>query len=127
MLTRYIHWLHTQWPAGKVEKLPDVREDGSTNVPGLYVVGDLTGVPLLKLSLDTGTKAVRTIASQLALKTVSEGDAETLDLVIIGAGVGGMAAAVEAEARGLNYRVYEAKRRFQTIADFPKAAGLLGR
>ena len=120
MLTRYIHWLHTQWPAGKVEKLPDVREDGSTNVPGLYVVGDLTGVPLLKLSLDTGTKAVRTIASQLALKTVSEGDAETLDLVIIGAGVSGMAAAVEAEARGLNYRVYEAKRRFQTIADFPK-------
>ena len=58
----YTHWLHTRWPAGHVEKLPDVREDGSTNVPGLYVVGDLTGVPLLKLSLDSGTKAVRTIA-----------------------------------------------------------------
>ena len=38
---RYTRWLHTQWPAGVVEKLPQVEPDGSTNVSGLYVVGDL--------------------------------------------------------------------------------------
>jgi thioredoxin reductase/ferredoxin len=116
MLKRYTRWLHTQWPAGLVEKLPEVREDGGTNIRGLYIVGDLTGIPLLKLSLDTGTKAVRAIATDSSL---DRGGA-SLDLLIIGAGVSGMAAALEAEEQQLQYRVYEAKRRFQTIADFPK-------
>jgi len=39
-IARYTRWLHTRWPAGAVEKLPEVGEDGSTNVPGLYVCGD---------------------------------------------------------------------------------------
>ena len=43
LLKRYTRWLHTQWPAGNVERLPQAREDGSTNVSGLYIVGDLTG------------------------------------------------------------------------------------
>ena len=123
-IRRYTKWLHTRWPAGHVEKLPDVGPDGSTNVPGLYVVGDLLGIPLLKFSLDTGTKAVRTIADdpgfQQDRKSKTAGDPELLDLLIVGAGVAGMAAAREAEAKGLRYAVYEAKRRFQTIADFPK-------
>ena len=33
----YTCWLHARWPAGHVEKLPEVREDGSTNVPGVYI------------------------------------------------------------------------------------------
>ena len=44
------------WPAGTVEKLPAVNPDGTTNVPGLYIVGDLTGVPLL-----TPTRSCRTM------------------------------------------------------------------
>jgi len=43
-ILRYTKWLHTRWPAGHVEKLPVVQPDGGTNVPGLYVVGDLTGI-----------------------------------------------------------------------------------
>ena len=50
VIRRYTHWLHTRWPAGTVEKLPDMREDGTTAVPGVRIVGDLTGVPLLKFS-----------------------------------------------------------------------------
>ena len=45
VIKNYYHWLHGKWPAGKPEKLPAVNEDGSTNVPGLWVVGDLTGIP----------------------------------------------------------------------------------
>ena len=45
-ISRYTHWLHTMWPAGTVEKLPDAREDGTTALPGVRIVGDLTGVPL---------------------------------------------------------------------------------
>ena len=40
VISRYARWLHLKWPAGTVEQLPRVNEDGSTNVPGLYVAGD---------------------------------------------------------------------------------------
>ncbi|HKO21086.1 MAG TPA: iron-sulfur cluster-binding protein, partial [Candidatus Eisenbacteria bacterium] len=64
-IARYTRWLHTRWPAGTVEPLPESRHDGSTSVPGVYVVGDLTGIPLLKFSLDTGARAVERVASEL--------------------------------------------------------------
>ena len=64
-LARYTRWLHTRWPAGTVEPLPEARHDGSTSVPGVYVVGDLTGIPLLKFSLDTGARAVERVAADL--------------------------------------------------------------
>lgn len=125
LVRRYTHWLHTQWPAGTVEKLPVVDEHGRTNVPGVYVTGDLTGIPLLKFSAHTGTRAVRHICSDPAfLKSREEGrlrEEPPLDLVIIGAGVSGMAAALEAENRGLNTRIYEANEPFSTIVNFPRA------
>src|SRR5689334_16858813 len=117
ILSRYIRWLHTQWPAGQVEKLPEIDEQGRTNVPGVYVVGDLQGIPLLKFSLDSGTRAVQRIAAAPAPRS---SDPAILDLVIIGAGVAGMAAAVEAKARGLSFKTLEASEAFFTIANFPK-------
>ena len=115
----YTHWLHTRWPAGTVEKLPVAAADGSTNVDGLYIVGDLTGVPLLKLSANAGTDAARLIADQLK----GEGDApdDVLDLAIVGGGTSGFAAAKEAKKLGLRCLVFEASEPFSTIVNFPKA------
>ena len=117
---RYMRWLHTQWPAGRVEKLPEVRSDGSTGVSGVYVVGDLTGVPLLKLSSDGGARAVQTIAADPSFQSRSRQDG-VLDLVIVGAGVSGMAAALEARKRDLRFEILEAAEPFFTIVNFPKA------
>ena len=109
ILRRYFRWLHLRWPAGVVEKLPLVAEDGSTNVPGLYVVGDLTGIPLLKFSADTGARAVQTIAADPAFRTAREKRAEgSYDLVIVGGGVSGYAAAMEAKKKGLRFQLLEA-------------------
>jgi len=116
---RYTRWLHTQWPAGTVEKLPEVGPDGSTGVTGLYVVGDLTGVPLLKFSSDSGARAVRTIVADPSFASRSREDG-VLDLVIVGAGVSGMAAALEARRAGLRLEVLEATEPFSTIVNFPK-------
>ncbi len=115
-IRKYTHWLHTRFPAGTVERLPEVAEDGSTNVPGLYVSGDLTGVPLLKFSLDSGARAARRVARDL--KTGSGGGIP--DLVIVGAGVSGLAAAMEAGRLGLSYRVLESAEPFFTLVNFPK-------
>jgi NosR/NirI family nitrous oxide reductase transcriptional regulator len=118
-VARYLDWLHLRWPAGTVEKLPEVRSDGATAVPGLYVVGDLTGVPLLKFASDSGARAVQTIVADPAYRS-RPGDEGTLDLVIVGAGVAGMAAALEARRHGLRFEVLEASEPFSTVVNFPK-------
>lgn len=117
-LQRYFHWLHLQWPAGRVEKLPAVNADGTTGVPGVRVVGDLTGVPLLKFAADTGAKAVMAVAEELG-STVG-GDSGPADLAIVGGGVAGLAAALEAKKRGLRFVVFEASQPMATIVNFPK-------
>lgn len=122
VIARYTSWLHTRWPAGTVEKLPEVNPDGSTGVPGLYVVGDLTGIPLLKFSSDTGARAVQTIVKDPAFQRErASKSADVVDLVIIGAGVSGMAAAMEAKKAGLSCELLEASEPFSTIVNFPRA------
>jgi thioredoxin reductase/ferredoxin len=121
LLSRYIHWLHTRWPAGTVEKLPAAGDDGATRVPGIYVAGDLRGVPLLKFAADSGARVIRTIAGDPALPAARATAAPgTVDVAIVGAGVAGMAAAIEARAQGLSIRVLEASEPFSTIANFPR-------
>ena len=121
LLSRYTRWLHTRWPAGTVERLPESREDGTTSIPGVTVVGDLTGIPLLKFSLDTGARAAQRIAAELEKAGIPGGGPESLDLVIVGAGVAGIAAAIEARRLGLSFAVLEATESFSTVVNFPKA------
>ncbi len=120
LLGRFARWLHTGWPAGIVERLPEARPDGSTNVPGLFVAGDIRGVPLLKFAADSGARVVQTIIADPSFRE-RESSADALDLVIIGAGVAGMAAALEARRAGLRFEVLEATEPFSTIVNFPRA------
>ncbi len=118
LLRRFANWLHLQWPAGVPERLPVVAADGGTAIPGLYVVGDLTGVPLLKFALDSGTKAAQRCRRELA---GSGADPEVLDVAILGAGVAGLAAAIELAGgdRTLRFRLFEANQRLATLVNFP--------
>src|SRR5690349_19535659 len=141
-LKSYMHWLHTRWPAGVVEKLPESGELGVTNLPGVRIVGDLTGIPLLKFSSKTGAEAVRAILAEPEFKkdvVAGIGDpglaestsglpgspipatTEVLDLAIVGGGVSGVSAAIEAKKAALNFKIFEATQPFSTVANFPKA------
>ena len=114
LLGRYARWLHTRWPAGRVEPLPECDAEGRTSVPGVFMCGDLTGVPLLKFALDSGVRAVRAIAAD------RRGSADAPPLVILGAGASGVAAALEARRLGLAYELYEASEPFATVVNFPR-------
>ena len=127
LLKDYADWIHLQFPGGEVEKLPRVDDDYRTNVDGVYVVGDLAGVPLLKFSIDSGAKAVRHAAGEIGEAGTGDGapapdpdgsEARPYDVAILGAGAAGMAAAREAESLGVYYTVLEAQKRFATIKDF---------
>ena len=121
LVSKYYHWLHGKWPAGTVEKLPVVGEDGLTNVSGVRVVGDLSGVPLLKFSSETGARAVHAILAEPSFAKERAGKAEAVyDVLIVGAGVSGISAAMEAKKAGLRYLLVEASQIFSTVANFPK-------
>lgn len=120
LIRRYTHWLHTRWPAGTVEKLPEIREDGTTAIPGVRVVGDLTGIPLLKFSSDSGARAVRAIAAEPEFRVKRDSEPGTVDVAIVGGGVSGIAAAIEARKAGLSFVIFEASEVFSTVANFPK-------
>lgn len=94
-------------------------EGGTTAIPGVRIVGDLTGIPLLKFSADSGAKAVQAILAESDFPS-QRGTDGVFDLVIIGGGVSGYAAAIEAKKAGLTFRLFEAVQDFSTLANFPK-------
>ena len=119
-LAAYTHWLHTRWPAGTVEHLPEIGPNGATDLRGVRITGDLSGVPLLKFSADSGARAVQAMLREPDFKRDGGGD-DALDLIILGGGVSGISAALEAKKAGLKFQVFEAAEPFSTIANFPKA------
>src|ERR1700730_16666408 len=120
-IAAYTHWLHTRWPAGTVEKLPVTGENGITDLPGVRIAGDLSGIPLLKFSSLTATMAVRAILKEPEFQKRDTSQADVLDLAIIGAGVAGVSAGIEAKKAQLRFAVYEATQLFSTVVNFPKA------
>ncbi|HTB91205.1 MAG TPA: NAD(P)-binding domain-containing protein [Candidatus Sulfotelmatobacter sp.] len=120
-IAAYTRWLHTRWPAGAVEKLPVTGENGITNLPGVRIVGDLSGIPLLKFSSQTATNAVRAILKESEFQKRDTSHPDVLDIAIVGAGVGGVSAAIEARKAQVRFAVYEATQIFSTVVNFPKA------
>ncbi len=119
LLQRYVHWLHTKWPAGTVEKLPEIGPNGQSSIHGVRIVGDLTGIPLLKFSADSGARAIQAILKEKDFSPGEEDD-PVIDVAIVGGGVSGIAAAIEAKKEGLRFAVFEVGESFSTIANFPK-------
>jgi thioredoxin reductase len=89
----------------------------SLDVPGLYLAGDVTGLPLIKNAILQGARAAERIAEGLR-DARREGDA--LDLVIVGAGPAGISAALRAGELGLSYEVVEQGNVAQSIRSFPR-------
>lgn len=117
LFRRYARWLHLQWPAGLVEKHVAIDAKGQTSIPGIYVAGDLTGIPLLKNALQTGCDVVDTIHDLKKNKLPRQ---EMVDVAIVGAGVSGLAAACRAQEKGLSYQLFERRKVLATLEDFPK-------
>ena len=101
-----------------VEARPELDRYLQGNIKGLHIVGAANGSPLLKTCINEGVEVVRYI-SRLAKPQSEAGDDELVDLVIIGAGPAGLAAAMEASRRGYSYRLLEKSRPLDTIHNFP--------
>lgn len=95
------------------------RVDGhleSLDRPGVFLAGDLTGVPLIRNAIAQGTRVVERVAAQPRGGT----DATRVDLVVVGAGPAGLAAALRAKELGLTCVVLEQSTVAATIRAFPR-------
>ncbi len=122
IISKYFNWLQKDAPAGEVERYPEIDDKGETSVKGIYIIGDLTGIPLLKLAAESGKKIINTILSEQNFQKLksSKKDDEIYDLVIIGAGPAGIAAGIEAANQKLKFTIIESAQKFNTIVNFPK-------
>jgi len=92
--------------------LPRIKENFETNVPGLFVVGELGGMGLIRNAFEQGRQCVEQITPEL--------NSEILDLLIVGCGPAGLAAALEAHRKGLNYLVIEKDDIGGTVLNYPR-------
>jgi thioredoxin reductase/ferredoxin len=95
--------------------IPHVKPNFETNVPGLFIAGELGGMGLIRNAIEQGRQAIREIG-----KLGGIGRGAGLDVVIIGAGPAGLSAALAAQQAGLRYVVLEQESLGGTVAHYPR-------
>lgn len=97
-------------------ELPKVGVHFETNQPGVYVVGELGGMGLIRNAVTQARQAAEDIA-----RSGRRGSAGDLDAVVVGAGPAGLTCALALTAHGLRVEVVEQSSFGGTIAHYPRA------
>lgn len=101
-----------------IRQLPRLSRDKESNIPGLFIVGDLADAPIIKVAINQGYDVARSIVQKLGALAA---DPQVHDVVVIGAGPAGIGAALALKEAGARFVVLEKERPFNTIQNFPKA------
>jgi thioredoxin reductase (NADPH) len=86
-------------------QVPKRDQQFMTNVPGIYLIGDVSGVPLIKNAINEGAQVIESVQAALAREGASA-ECE-YDVAIIGLGPAGLSAALSAQQAGLRYLALE--------------------
>lgn len=127
MINKYFEWLQKDNFTGEVEKYPEINNNGETSLNGVFIIGDLTGIPLLKLAAESGKKLIDYFSNDSDFNKLKKNsnDSEVFDLIIVGAGPAGIAAAIEASKQNYNFLILESSNKFNTIINFPKGKPII--
>ena len=80
--------------------IPNISPEFETNVPGIYIAGELGGMGLIRKAAEQGRQAIE------AIRKRSDGSRE-LDVLIVGCGPAGLSAGLSAIHHKLRYRIIE--------------------
>jgi thioredoxin reductase/NAD-dependent dihydropyrimidine dehydrogenase PreA subunit len=97
-------------------ELPRLSPTFETSQPGVYVVGELGGMGLIRNAVEQGHQAATAI-----VKSGRRGSAGDLDAIVVGAGPAGIAASLALLAHGFNIVVVEQEKYGGTIAHYPRS------
>jgi len=95
--------------------LPEVDEFFESSRPGVHVVGELGGMGLIKNAIRQGIQCAEHLAS-----LPRNGEPGAADVLIVGAGPAGLAAALGAKQAGLSYRLVDQFALGGTVAHYPR-------
>ncbi len=96
--------------------IPLVQPNFETNVPGIFIAGELGGMGLIRNAMEQGKQAMQHIVK---VDGMGKGG-DTLDVVIIGAGPAGIAASLGAQDAGLKYQTLDQDSLGGTVYSFPR-------
>jgi thioredoxin reductase/NAD-dependent dihydropyrimidine dehydrogenase PreA subunit len=97
-------------------ELPRLTPSFETSQNGIFVIGELSGVGLIRNAVEQGRQAALTIA-----KSGRRGRPGELDAIVVGAGPAGIGAALALIAHGLKVQVVEQDRYGGAITHYPRA------
>ena len=97
-------------------ELPHVNHNFETNIPGIFIAGELGGMGLIKNAVEQGKQAVDNIAN-LAKKSHHA----DFDLLIVGAGPAGISASLTAKKHNLKFLTLEQDTLGGTVFTFPRS------
>jgi len=95
--------------------IPTVQPNFETNVPGIFIAGELGGMGLIRNAIEQGRQALESV-----LKLDGLGSGNDYDVVIVGAGPAGFAASLGAMKAGLRFLTIEQDSLGGTVAHFPR-------
>ena len=97
-------------------ELPHVNQNFETNVPGIYIAGELGGMGLIKNSVEQGRQAMEEI-----VRSNRRSEQAEYDVIIIGAGPAGISASLMAKQKNLTFKVLEQDTLGGTVYTFPRS------
>ena len=97
--------------------IPQVNPDFQTNVPGIFIAGELGGMGLIRNAVKQGVEAVDSICE---LDGVGKSNPDVIDLVIVGAGPAGIAASLAAKDKKLSFVTLEQDSIGGTVSHYPR-------
>jgi thioredoxin reductase (NADPH) len=93
--------------------IPVLTPTFESTVPGIFIAGELGGMGLIRNALEQGRQAVEALASRRS------GD-ERLDLLVVGAGPAGFAAALTAKSKGMRCVTVEQESLGGAVFQYPR-------
>ena len=97
--------------------IPRVSPDFQTDVPGVFIAGELGGMGLIRNAIEQGRQAMVSIG-----KFVQTQHQNQLDVVIVGAGPAGLCATLASTEAKLRYATVEQEELGGAVADSDRAA-----
>ncbi len=96
-------------------EIPNVAPNFETNVPGIYIAGELGGMGLIRNAITQGVKAMEFIN-----KRDNPSIPDMLDILIVGAGPAGFAASLSALENKKKFKTIEQDSLGGTVYNFPR-------
>lgn len=94
-------------PAKSTAELPLLDENFQSNIPNVYLIGELGGMALLRNAIFQGKAVMDHISEKIKRSSRQKTDPSCYDVIIVGAGPAGLSAALMAQKNGLNYLLLE--------------------